>query len=227
MGAELQAHWGDETLDGADTENDHPRFREAHEAVDSGDYDIIVLTEKIGIKESIKYHHSWDYLSRWAQKAAAANPDVRLYLYETWHPLDVPEGWLNRLDQDLERFWEREIIDRALASDRVDRPIYVIPGGQVMARFARTLEAQGGAGTVTKIEDLFTDNIHFNDLGAYLMALTHYAVIYGRTPLGLPYDLHNAKGQPALSPGPEAARLMQQVVWDVVAGYQRTGVRGN
>ena len=72
---------------------------------------------------------------------------------------------------------------------------------------------------------LFSDQIHLNDLGAYLIALTHYAVLYGKSPVGLPHDLTRADGTPATAPGPDAALLMQNVVWDVVKSYPRTGVR--
>ena len=225
-GAELEAHWElGITLDGGEKENDHPRHREAHAAVASGDYDAVVMTEKISITSSIKYHDSWHYLTEWAAKAIAANAGVRLYMYETWHNLDIEDGWLERIDDDLERYWEREIIDRALATGRIDRPIHVIPGGQVMARFVRAIEARGGVDGITGRKDLFKDRIHFNSLGAYLMALTHYAVLYGRSPVGLPSDLVDALGKPVPAPGPEAARLMQETVWDVVTGYPRTGVR--
>ena len=224
-GAELQAHWGDIELDGAEKENDHPRFREAYGAVDSGEYDAVVMTEKISIESSIKYHDSWHYLSEWAAKAEAANPGVRLYIYETWHDLDVEEGWLERLDSDLAKNWEGEIIDRALATGKVTGPIYVIPGGQVMAAVARAAEA-GGIEGLSSRSDLFKDQIHFNSLGAYLMALTHYAVLYGRSPVGLPNDLKDAKGESVPMPSEAAARAMQEIVWEVVTGYVRTGVRG-
>ena len=187
-GAELQAHWGDIELEGAE------RDREAHEAVESGDYDVLVMTEKVSIESSIKYHDSWYYLAEWAAKAQAANPGIRLYLYETWHGLDVEEGWLERLDSDLSKNWEGEIIDRALATGRFKGPIYVIPGGQVMARVVREIEA-GGVDGLTSRQDLFKDKIHFNSIGAYLMALTHYAVLYGRSPVGQPHDLVDAKGK--------------------------------
>lgn len=225
-GAELEAHWEPGIpLDGAETENDHLRFRDAHEAVASGDYDALVMTEKISITSAIKYHDSWHYLTEWAAKAIAANPEIRLYLYETWHDLDVEEGWLERINGDLPRYWEREIIDRAMATGRIDRPVYIIPGGQVMARFVRDIEARNGLGGITGREDLFKDKIHFNSLGAYLVALTHYAVLYGRSPVGLPHELTGADGAPLPSPEPEVAQLMQQIVWEVVTSYPRTGVK--
>ena len=164
-------------------------------------------------------------MQKWAAAARAANPNTRVYLYETWHALDDPEGWLARLDRDLELYWEGEILRRALNYKVTPYPIYLIPAGQVMARFVREVEARGGVGPVKTRQDLFSDNIHFNDLGAYLVALTHYAVLYQKSPLGLPHTLLRADGSAATDPGPEAGLLMQKIVWDVVTGYAPSGVR--
>lgn len=224
-GAELEAHWEpDVEIAGHDVENNHPRFREAHDAVGSGEYDAVVLTEKVSLTDAIKYHDPWHYLSLWAEKVWQANPNARVYLYETWHEISAPEGWLNKIDSDLPTLWEREIVDRALAQTQAKRPIYIIPAGQVMARFVRELEMRGGIDGLTSEKDLFSDTIHPNDLGFYLVALTHYAAIYGRSPVGLPYRLDRADGTKATPPGPEAARLMQEIVWEVVSSYPRSGV---
>ena len=120
---------------------------------------------------------------------------------------------------------EGEILRRALNYKVTPYPIYLIPAGQVMARFVREVEARGGVGPVKTRQDLFSDNIHFNDLGAYLVALTHYAVLYQKSPLGLPHTLLRADGSAATDPGPEAGLLMQKIVWDVVTGYAPSGVR--
>jgi len=132
---------------------------------------------------------------------------------------------LIRLDHDLGLYWEDAILRPALARAETPHPIYVIPGGQVMAAFARALETQGPVGPLASHEDLFSDDIHFNDYGAYLIALTHYAVLYQQSPVGLPHQLLRADGTYADDPGAEAARLMQNVVWDVVTSMPRTGVR--
>ena len=225
-GANLKSHWEpDIPVNGFEEENAHPRYRDAHEAVGSGDYDVLVLTEMVEIRAAIDYFDSWDYVARWARKAWEANPETRVYLYETWHWTDDAEGWLTRLDLDLGRYWERGILDRAQATDGMRAPIHVIPGGQVMAAMARALETAGGVDGLASHEDLLPDKVHFNDLGAYLIALTHYAVLYGRDPGGLPHELMKADGSPAEAPSAEAAALMQRVVWEVVTGYPRTGVR--
>ncbi|WP_306152682.1 hypothetical protein [Roseovarius sp. MMSF_3281] len=231
-GTSLKHHWEDDLpINGFERENNHPRYRDAKEALQSGEYDAVVLTEMVEIRDAIKYHDSGVYLPKWAALAREGNPDARVYLYETWHPLDDPDRWLARLDADLARYWEDGVLLPDLAVNTPDSPVRVIPAGQVMARFVREVEAQGGIGNIRTREDLFArgedgslDPIHINDLGAYLVALTHYAVLYHRSPVGLPHELRRADGGAAMSPGPEAAALMQRIVWEVVTGYPKTGV---
>lgn len=231
-GASLRSHWEpDVPINGFEQENAHPRYQDATEAVKSGRFDVLVLTEMVEIKDAIKYHDSAKYLRNWTRLARAAKPTTRVYLYETWHALDDPQGWLKRLDEDLPLHWERELLAKAQSRGDTDAPIYVIPAGQVMARFVRTIEQMGGLPGVSSRQDLFRlnedgsrDMIHINDLGSYLVALTHYAVLYQRSPLGLPHQLVRADGTPAIAPGVEVAKLMQEIVWEVVSTYPKTGV---
>jgi hypothetical protein len=223
-GATLKSHWGDAPVNGFETENSHPRYRDAREAVASGDYDAVVLTEMIGIREALRYFESSRYLTRFTQSALAARPDTRVYLYETWHPLDDPDGWLERLDADLARYWKGGILRPALLKLPADTRIHLIPAGQALAAFVREVEAQGGVGNVRNRADLFSDQIHLNDIGNYLVALVHYAVLYGSSPEGLPHELLRADGTPATAPAPETARLMQEVVWRVVRSLPATGL---
>jgi len=235
-GTSLKQHWEPgEEIGGFETENAHPRFRAAREAVASGAYDAVILTEMVELRDAIKYHQSGKYLALWAALAREAAPDTRLYLYESWHRLDDPDGWLDRLDRDYHALWLGKLAGADLARNRPARPVHVIPAGQVMARFVRALEARGGTeGTkdpITSREDLFQrkedgtrDPIHINDLGAYLVALTHYAVLYQASPVGLPHQLSRADGTPAQAPPEDIARLMQETVWNVVRDLPETGV---
>ena len=231
-GTPLRDHWEpDLEVNGFDASNDHPRYRDAREAVGSGEYDAVVLTEMVEITDAIAYHASAKYAALWAGLATQARSDARVYLYETWHHTNDPKGWLARIDADLEEQWLGRILYPALGSDGA--PLYLIPAGQVMAAFVRAVEVDGGVDGITQAQDLFAtqddgtpDTIHFNDLGAYLVALTHYAVLYHRAPEGLPFALKRADGSDADAPGPQAARLMQRVVWDVVRALPQTGVPG-
>lgn len=225
-GTRLNAHWEpDVRIKGYDEENDHSRFRDAKEALASGDYDTVVLTEGVEIRDSIKYGKSSKYLAKWAEAARAGNPDVRVYFYESWHGLDDEEGWLNRLDRDLELYWENAILKRALAYEENPQAIYLIPAGQVMAAVTREIEGGAGVGPIKTRSDLFRDDIHFNDYGAYLVALTHFAVLFQTSPVGLPHALLKPNGEPAEDMGSEAAEFLQQIVWDTVRTYPRTGLK--
>lgn len=234
-GTPLRAHWEpDVAINGFDDENNHPRFRDATEALRSGAYDAFVATEMVELRDAIAYHDSGEYLRRWAALAFENRPDVRIYLYESWHNLDDAAGWLTRLDQDPAELWEGQVLAKAMApADGQDVPpmIHVIPAGRVMAAFVRAVEGQGGLPGMSDRSHLFArlpdgslDPIHINDLGAYLVALTHYAVLYHRDPTGLPHALRRADGAPADAPSDAVAALMQQVVWDVVTALPVTGV---
>lgn len=225
-GTSLAAHRSGEVA-GFDTENAHPAYRPADAALASGEYDVVVLTEMVEIRDAIRWHDAAGALAHWARAARAGNPLVRVYLYETWHALDDPEGWLTRLDADLTRHWEDEVLRPALAESGVGA-IHVIPAGQVMAAAVRAME-EGAVPGLTDRRQLFgqtpegaPDQIHLGDWGNWLVALTHHAVIYHRLPEAAPM-LH-ADGSPAtpLPPGAEAA--LRQVVWRVVTGYPASGV---
>lgn len=231
-GTPMRAHWEPaEEIGGFETENAHPNYRDAKAALASGDYDAVVLTEMVEIRAAIAYFDAAEYLAKWAEAARAGRPDVPVYLYETWHRLDDEEGWLTRLDLDLERYWEAEILRPALALDPERRPIHVIPAGQVLAAFVREIETKGRVPDLDSREDLFNrdesgalDTIHVNDIGAYLVALTHFAVLYHQSPVGLPHELIRADGSKMATITPETARLMQEVTWSVVSAYAKTGI---
>lgn len=231
-GATLKSHWEpDEPINGFEQENAHPRYQDALEAVRSGAFDAVVVTEMVEIRDAIQYFDSAKYLHLWAREARTHRPDIRVYLYETWHRLDDKEGWLERLDKDLGKYWEGELLAKALAHGDTGGPVHLIPAGQVLARLVRTIEGGQGVPGLQRREDLFArnddgspDQIHLNDLGNYLVALTHYAVLYHRSPVGLPHQLLKADGTPAVAPSPEAARLMQTTVWEVVRTIPKTGL---
>lgn len=231
-GTSLRAHWDpDEPINGFEQENNHPNFLPAREAISSGTFDAVVLTEMVELRDAITYHDSPTYKSFWAELARQASPNTQVYLYETWHRLDDPDGWLERLDRDFSELWRGKILAGDIAKSGTDRATRMIPAGQVMAEFVRRVEAQGGVGNIDSREALFArqdsgelDMIHLSDLGEYLVAITHYAVLYKRSPVGLPAQLNLADGSAARAPTEDAALLMQQVAWEVVQRLPETGV---
>lgn len=228
-GAALSEHWrGPDAVNGYAQENATPHHREAHEALKSGDYDAFVMTEMVRLKDAIAYKDSRKAVADWAAEAAAGNPSGQIFLYESWHALDDPEDWLARLPADLENLWKPDLLWPAARA--AGKPVWLIPVGQVLHAVVQEAEAQGIA-ELTARDQLFArnpdgslDTIHPNDLGIYIVALTHYAVLYGRSPVGLPRQLNKADGTPAVAPSPELARRLQQITWDVVRAQPLTGI---
>ncbi len=229
-GTALKQHWEpDEAILDFDLVNHPPVWRDAKEAIGSGDYDAVVLTEMVELRDAVKYFGSAKYLRRWAALARDGAPHTRIYLYETWHHLDDPDGWQARIDADLERLW----LGKVLGSDsrrNPKRPVYLIPAGQVMGAVAQAIEA-GQIEGVADISDLFAktpegkqDTIHINDLGSYVVALTHYAVLYHKSPVGLPHRLSRPDGGAATAFSRPAAQKVQEIVWQVVRALPRTGL---
>ena len=225
-GTSLKEHWEpDLPIAGFSKENNHPRYRDAREAVSSGEYDVMVLTEMVEIKDAIRYHQSGDYFGKWADLARQSRPGVRIFLFESWPRITNHRSWLRRLSKDIDRYWKADVLeDNQNAAD-----VSIIPAGQVMYAFARLLDDRQGIAEARHITDLFArkpdgslDTIHLNDLGKYLLALTHYAAIYGmHPPTEVPQDLRLADGSAATKPSAELSRVMAETVWSVVEPYAK------
>lgn len=220
-GASLADHWkGD--VPGFETENAHPNHRPAAAAFDSGAYQAVVLTEMVELRDAIRWHDSPAHLARWAARARAARPDVRLYLYETWHRRDDPAGWAARIAADRPGLWEGALLAPAMAQKDTGT-IRVIPAGQVLAAATAAIEA-GQIPGLTDPAVLFTDEIHLSATGAWLVAMVHYAVLYHRPPPETA-DLRLADGSAFAPPGAEAATALRALVWQTISADPATGIR--
>lgn len=230
-GTSLREHWEpDLPINGFEVENAHARFRPAREALASGEYDAVVLTEMVELRDAIRWHDSPAYMPRWVQAARAANPEARVFLYQSWHNLEHPDGWLPRLERDPGQLWQAHLMAPVWADPALG-PLHAIPVADVLAELTRRLAAGERAEGLHAPADLFArnpdgtrDTIHFNDQGLYLVALVHFAVLYQRAPEGLPNALRRADGRPAEAPSRAAAELMQRVVWEVVRSHPLTGI---
>ena len=175
----------------------------------------------IGLEAAIRYHDSSNSVARLVDWARNRNPDLELYLYETWHPLDEGD-WLARIPEDFDTMWLPSLLAPAIRA--AEGPVTVIPAGTVMARLVSEVEGKaGGIGGMLSREDLFAktadgeqDQIHLSDWGMYLVALTHYAVLYGKSPEGLPSGFHVSDGKTTFSISEDLALTMQKVVWEIV-----------
>lgn len=224
-GASLKDHWEpDIPVNGFAEENAHSAHRPAHDAMQSGAYDAVVLTEMISLDDAIRYHDSAKHLANWAAAARAGNSAARVYLYETWHHTNDPQGWDARLALDIEALWTRELALPAAA--RAGTAIWIIPAGQVLAGYlaTRTDEMPDRDALFARTPEGEVDTIHLGDLGNYLVALTHYAVLYQKRPSGLPVALLRADGSPAAAPDAETALHMQKLAWSIPQNFYLSGM---
>ncbi|KKB77283.1 hypothetical protein VW29_18080 [Devosia limi DSM 17137] len=198
-----------------------------------GDYQVLVLTERVSLSGTMPWHGSSAEALRWFNHAwenGDGGKGAETILYASWidlrsgpdfdNPYNDPEGHVpfrQRLELELAR-WE-EIAASVNANRRKDAPeMRMIPGPVIMAAAYDDIAA-GKAPGLTDMAALFADDIHVNDLGAYLISLAHYAVIYGRDPRGLPASI----GQQT-PPEPATAAWMQDLVWRVVTNYPGSGI---
>ena len=109
---------------------------------------------------------------------------------------------------------------------KAGRPvIFVVPVGEAVTRL-RERVAKGEVPGIAKQSDLFRDELGHGKEPIYvLVAYCHYAVIYGRSPVGLPVPGRAGQGQAGRRRGhrgrqPGAAAI----AWEAVIAEPASGV---
>lgn len=220
-GAPLKYNWDNsDSAEGVD----------ARVVLPNGGVDHLILTEAIPLVNHTTWSDTEVYAQAFFGLAAAANPNVQVYLQETWHShfsgtstavahddgADVP--WRARLDADL-AIWEGIVDALAAGNTHSEVGITLIPAGQAMALLHDQIAADNVAG-LTDIAALFSDDIHLSDMGHYFVAMVQYAVVTGQNPLGLPRDFSDRYGGSFDLPEADLARELQRVAWEAVVRYQ-------
>ena len=188
------------------------------------EFDVLVLTERVALSNTVPFHASYDYALRFARLAWDAGADV--VIYGTWVTLDTGPGfagqgsdpdagipWRARLDREGAA-WEalRAHVDAQRPAGAA--PVRMIPCYAILAAIDDAVSA--GHAPINDIHALFADDIHPSALGAWVVALAHFAVLYGRNAAGL---TRSAGISPAI------AAWFEDVVWRVVTQIPATGVQ--
>lgn len=202
----------------------------AREVLPSGNYDVLVMTEGLPLLNHVTWSDTNTYVRNYYDLAVSNNPDARVYVYETWHSLNSGTGiavphdnedhipWRDRLDTELAR-WEG-IVDGVNADLEPGQPeVMLIPVGQAMGMLHDRIEA-GLVPGLNSINQLFSDDIHTNDLGSYFVTMVQYATIYGDDPRNLPIELAGVSGVPTEA----MADALQEIAWNAVTTYDGSGV---
>jgi hypothetical protein len=192
----------------------------------AGDVTALILTEAQPVAGHVEWSDTTGQVARWAGLAREANPEVRVYLYETWPSLASAPGmviegdpgagvpWRERLEADLP-LWQ------AAAGDVAE----LIPAGQAMGMLADEIDA-GRVPGVEGIADLFADDIHPNGKGLYFVAMVHLAVLAGKSPEGVPAKLLRVWPSRDAVISDEQAAAFQRVAWAAVKDYQARAAAG-
>lgn len=213
-----------------------PGYGEPDARADIGKYDVLVLTEGVSMSLTLPHHKSDELALRWFKNTwskGKGGKGAETILYASWvhvtsgpnweNPYKDPEGQIpfrKRLPLEFAR-WEQVANYVNTNRPKGSPAMRIIPGPLLMAALYDEIQA-GRAPGLNNISDVFEDEIHVNDKGAYFIALAHYAVIYGQNPRGLPYNLGLAK-----PPSRDLAIWMQDLVWKVVTNYKGSGVRAS
>ncbi|AUQ75434.1 hypothetical protein [Phaeobacter piscinae] len=183
--------------------------------------DVLIVTEAIPLANHLKWSDTEGALTKFYTLAHSANPEVEVYLQETWHSLSSGTGvevpfdagaatpWRDRLSADLPR-WQ-SVVDTV--NRKTGGKIKLLKAGQAMARLDDAIQA-GTVPGLSRIEEVFADDIHPNDLGFYFLSALQYAVLTGQSPVGLPHQLRSAWGGRYEAPAPALARRLQEIAWD-------------
>ena len=219
-GSPLRYNWDQSaTAEGVDAKVVLPRGETTH----------LILTEAIPLAGHLQWSETGTYARAFADLAAQANPDVHVYVQETWHSLKSGTGqaveyddnaetpWRQRLDDDLPA-WEG-ILSEIAAGGAAH--VSLIPAGQAMALLHDEIAAERIPG-LPSISALFDDDIHLSDMGHYFVSMVQYATLTGQDPMGLPQNFVNRYGAALNTPGADLAAALQRVAWQAVQDYQGT-----
>jgi hypothetical protein len=164
--------------------------------------------------------------------AARARPDnasTRFYLYCPWTDTKYDEldsfrkAFLTPISNQPDQLAKptRDYFRHLADAVRETHPdVAMIPAGEVHVALDEKMQA-GKFEHFTSVRQLHRDVIHLNALGANVASWTAYAVIFQKSPVGLPANgLGTGSAQPPFEIvkeiSPADLKLMQETVWEVV-----------
>ncbi len=202
---------------------------EAKASLRAGKVDILTLACMLQPDEGI---------DKFAELGLEHNPNFRVSLQEFWIPWDKFEwpfqGRPESVDNDaatgaslreLHEPYFKAMDDHVVALNaRLGKPVvFVAPVGQAIIALREKIRA-GEVPGIEKQSDLFTDKLgHPRPSLEALVAYVHFAVIYRRSPVGLPLPavLADAK-KPQWDE--KLNRVLQELAWNAVVNHPLSGV---
>ncbi len=203
---------------------------EARPSIASGKVDLLTLAGM---------HHPDEGIEKFATLAAANDPRTRITLQEFWMPWDKNEWPFQGKESDVDfdaataeslrllhapYFQEMDAYVTALNQKLGGQVIQVVPVGQAVLALREKIIA-GQVPGIAKQSELFTDKLgHPHAPIEALAAYCHFAVLYCRTPVGLPVPEVLSKSANASWRTDELNRLLQQIAWQEVTRHPLSGI---
>lgn len=201
----------------------------AKKALREGKVDVLTLSPIYLPDEGIE---------QFAKLGLEHNPNIRITVQEFWLPYDVYDTATplkgRKVDhnaatvaelQKQHKGYFKSVDDhvRELNKKLGKQVLFVVPVGQAVLALREKIIA-GEAPTLKTQEDLFTDAIgHARGPLMALNAYCHFAVIYRKSPVGLPVPAALAKIR-AANMDPRLNRLLQELAWTAVTQHPLSGV---
>jgi len=180
-----------------------------------------------------------DGIEKFATLALEKNPNIRITVQEIWLRRDTYEPTAKIIPKtvDFNAITIAELRERhaplfksiddhvAELNRKFGKPVlFIVPTGQAVIALRERILA-GTAGLLKTQSELFADATgHGTKPLQALVAYCHYAVIYRRSPVGLPIPEVLAKDRQRKWDA-ETVRVLQQVAWEAVTQHPQSGVR--
>ena len=202
----------------------------AKEALRAGKVDVLTLSP---------IHLPDEGIEKFATLALEHNPNVRVTVQEFWLPFDIYDTTFKKRPKRVDHnaptgaelrklhepyFQGMDDHVRALNKKFGKQALLVVPAGQAVIALREKIIAGQAPGLKTQ-EDLFTDAVgHPKPPLQALVAFCHFAVIYRRSPVGLPLPtILSRRGN--TEENLKLNRLLQELAWDAATHHPLSGVR--
>lgn len=226
-GATINANWNHH--DKAET---HPEMGDTYGdlreriAKSKPPFDVLVLTERVAIKDSIEWEDTLGYTIAWRNHALKFNPKAKVYHYATWVGFhngewwkDVPDAatWRARTLSDGALF--AKVSDQAMKDPRSAKgdPIGIVPGHRAMAGLFDALATGKLPWLGKSIRAVMADDIHLKPVGNYYIACVMYATLFGDSPVGATGITKGLWGGNLTELTKEQATDLQKLAWQAVS----------
>jgi hypothetical protein len=170
------------------------------------------------------------------------SPNAQFYIYQRWArktrnssgqlSIDYQKKWVQTHNYDTTtagtsyanetRGYFERLLNRANAEkpSALRKKLLMVPVGDVMFEIDKRMRA-GRVPGYNNVGQLYTDHIHLNPAGSYLVGLTFYSTMYRDNPIdsAVPANWNEARLTAT------QRRQFQEAVWQVVSNHKYSGVK--